>query len=143
MLAASHCQDQVGSQSDDRSSAEVHCRSPDAGCRNLFPICTPCVSSRGFRCQEAKTENRRTCFFCHGTASVESAANRVETVNRQHCSSASLKHFCSPHHTACLKTTFKLCYAPSVKRTRASLHIGQQLVVISTGPLLCFQLPAM
>jgi len=35
-------------------------------------------------------------------------------VNRQHCSSASLKHFCSPHHTACLKITFKLCYAPSV-----------------------------
>jgi len=35
-------------------------------------------------------------------------------VNRQHCSSASLNHFCSPHHTACLNTTFKLCYAPSV-----------------------------
>jgi len=27
--------------------------------------------------------------------------------------------------------------------SRASLHIGQQLVAISTGLLLCFQLPAM
>jgi len=31
-----------------------------------------------------------TFLFCRGTASVESAANRVETVNRQHCSSACL-----------------------------------------------------
>ena len=31
--------------------------------------------------QEANTENRRTCFFCRGTASVESAPNRVETVS--------------------------------------------------------------
>jgi len=35
-------------------------------------------------------------------------------VNRQHCSGASLKHFSSPHHTECLKTTFELCDAPSV-----------------------------
>jgi len=36
----------------------------------------------------------------------------IETVSIDSCSSASLKHFCSPHHTAYLKTIFKLLCAP-------------------------------
>ena len=60
----------VGSQSDGRSSAELHRRSPDTD-----------RSSRRFRHPEAKTENRRTCIFRRDTASVESAIDRVETVS--------------------------------------------------------------
>ena len=79
-------------------------------------FCTPRVISRKFRRPEAKTENRRTCFFCRGTASVESAAESVKTcADQPYCSSASLKRFCSPHYTEYLKTeTFELCDAPSV-----------------------------
>jgi len=81
ILAVSHCQDQVqtlpiGSQSDGRSSAEVHCRPPDTGRRNLFPIFTLRVNSRRFRRWEADSENRRTC----GIACLESATDRGKIV---------------------------------------------------------------
>jgi len=54
--------------------------------------------------QDWKSEN--VLFLSRHRVCGISCRESWNCVNRQHCSSASLKRFCSRHHTECLKTTF-------------------------------------
>jgi len=88
----------------------VECRPADTGRRNLCPVCSPRLNLRRFPRSKTKTKIGQRAFFCCATACVESATDMQSCAcaDRQHCSSASLKHFCSMLHMEYQKTAFDL-----------------------------------